>query len=70
MPQLTPEHRDRIIRLLAEGQELPSDDRYLLFPPERREYELVYAGRERRLQAELGASEDSASRLKVGTRKR
>lgn len=48
MPQLTPEHRDRIIRLLAEGQELPSDDRFLLFPPERREYELVYAGKERR----------------------
>lgn len=48
MPQLTPEHRDRIIRLLAEGQDLPSDDRFLLFPPERREYELVYAGKERR----------------------
>jgi DNA modification methylase len=48
MSKLTPDHRDRIISLLAQGLELPADDRNLLFPPEKREYELVYAGKERR----------------------
>jgi site-specific DNA-methyltransferase (adenine-specific)/adenine-specific DNA-methyltransferase len=45
---LTPEHRRRIIETLERDEELHPDDRYLLFPPERREYELSYAGKERR----------------------
>lgn len=37
----------RIIDLLERGEELPLDDKYLLFPPERQEYELVYKDKKR-----------------------
>jgi site-specific DNA-methyltransferase (adenine-specific)/adenine-specific DNA-methyltransferase len=47
MPQLTDHHRRHIIELLEQGQDLPPDYKHLLFPPERQEYELVYAGKER-----------------------
>lgn len=47
MPQLTEHHRRHIIELLEQGQDLPPDYKHLLFPPERQEYELVYAGKER-----------------------
>src|SRR3972149_2305986 len=47
MPNLTDAQNRRIIELLEQGQDLPPDFRNLLFPPERQEYELVYAGKER-----------------------
>ncbi|MDZ7337364.1 MAG: site-specific DNA-methyltransferase [candidate division KSB1 bacterium] len=47
MPQLSDHHRRHIIELLEQGQDLPPDYKHLLFPPERQEYELVYAGKER-----------------------
>ena len=47
MPNLSEHHRRHIIELLEQGQDLPPDYKHLLFPPERQEYELVYAGKER-----------------------
>ncbi len=48
MPNLTAEQRQYIIELLEQGKDLPAALQHLLFPPERREYELVYGGKERR----------------------
>jgi DNA modification methylase len=39
--------KERIIELLDKGEDLPLDYKHLLFPPEKKEYELVYAGKER-----------------------
>lgn len=47
MPALTEEQRQHIIALLENGESLPAEFKYLLFPAERQEYELVYAGKER-----------------------
>ena len=47
MPNLPDTHRQHIIELLQRGEDLPLDYKHLLFPPERQEYELVYAGKER-----------------------
>ena len=47
MPNLSEHHCRHIIELLEQGQDLPPDYKHLLFPPERQEYELVYAGKER-----------------------
>lgn len=47
MPSLAEHHRRYIIELLEQGQDIPPDYKNLLFPPERQEYELVYAGKER-----------------------
>jgi DNA modification methylase len=47
MPNLSEHHRRHIIELLDKGCDLPPDYKHLLFPPERQEYELVYAGKER-----------------------
>lgn len=47
MPDLTEYQRQHVIELLEQGQDLPLDYKHLLFPPERQEYELVYAGKER-----------------------
>ncbi|GIV65477.1 MAG: site-specific DNA-methyltransferase [Bellilinea sp.] len=44
---LSEHHRRHIIELLEQGQDIPQDYKHLLFPPERQEYELVYAGKER-----------------------
>lgn len=44
---MTPEERKEIIRLLEQGQELSPDWARILFPPDKREYELVYHGKER-----------------------
>lgn len=46
MPNLTDTQRQHILELLQRGEDLPLDYRHLLFPPERQEYELVYAGKE------------------------
>jgi len=47
MRTLTDTQRQHIIELLERGEDLPLDYKHLLFPPERQEYELVYAGKER-----------------------
>ena len=39
--------RERIIELLEKGEDLPLDYKHILFPPEKKEYELVYAGKQR-----------------------
>lgn len=39
--------RDELIKLLSKGEELSSEWARVLFPPDRREYELVYHGKER-----------------------
>ena len=41
------EQRKEIIRRLRQGEELSSEWARILFPPEKREYELVYHGKER-----------------------
>jgi len=47
MPNLTKYQRQHIVELLERGEDLPLDYKHLLFPPERKEYELVYAGKDR-----------------------
>ncbi len=44
---ITDEQRVEIIRLLEKGEELSTEWARILFPPEKREYELVYHGKER-----------------------
>lgn len=44
---MTPEQRQEIIRLLEQGEEISSEWARILFPAEKREYELVYYGKER-----------------------
>lgn len=44
---MTPDQRQEIIRLLERGEDLSSEWARILFPPEKREYELVYHGKER-----------------------
>lgn len=43
---MTPEQRQEIVRLLEQGEELSSEWARIIFPPEKREYELVYHGKE------------------------
>jgi len=47
MSNLTNTQCQHIIELLERGEDLPLDYKHLLFPSERQEYELVYAGKER-----------------------
>lgn len=47
MAKLNNRDRERIIELLGKGEDLPLDYKHVLFPPEKKEYELVYAGKER-----------------------
>jgi DNA modification methylase len=44
---MTPEQREEIVRLLQQGEKLSPEWAQILFPPEKREYELVYHGKER-----------------------
>lgn len=44
---MTPEQRQHIINILLSGEELSPEWSRILFPPEKREYELVYHGKER-----------------------
>lgn len=44
---MTEEERQEIIRRLQQGEELSPEWARVLFPPEKREYELVYHGKER-----------------------
>ena len=47
MANLSERDRERIIELLEKGEDLPLDYKHILFPPEKKEYELMYAGKER-----------------------
>lgn len=47
MATLNERDKDKIIELLEKGEDLPLDYKRILFPPEKKEYELVYAGKER-----------------------
>jgi hypothetical protein len=44
---MTPEQRDEVVRILQGGDELSAEWARILFPPEKREHELVYHGKER-----------------------
>jgi site-specific DNA-methyltransferase (adenine-specific)/adenine-specific DNA-methyltransferase len=44
---MTPEQREELIRRLQQGEDLSPQWARILFPPEKREYELVYHGKER-----------------------
>ena len=44
---MTSEQREELVRLLQQGEELSPAWSRILFPPEKREYELVYHGKER-----------------------
>lgn len=44
---MTPEQCEEIVRLLQQGVDLSPEWARILFPPEKREYELVYHGKER-----------------------
>jgi len=45
MSKLSEKDRERIIQILESGEEFPVDYKHVLFPPEKKEYELVYAGK-------------------------
>jgi len=47
MTKLSKKDRQRIIEIMESEEELPLDYKHILFPPERKEYELVYAGKDR-----------------------
>ncbi len=44
---MTPEQAQQVIHILQSGEELSPEWARILFPPEKREYELVYHGKER-----------------------
>lgn len=44
---LSQKNRQRLLEILESGEEIPLDYKHILFPPERKEYELVYAGKKR-----------------------
>jgi len=54
--QISIEDREIIAKMIMEGIELPQDLKYLLFPTEQKEYELVYAGKMRK--EDILANED------------
>lgn len=45
--KMTPQQRQRLAEILMSGEEVSAEWSRLLFPPEKREYELVYHGKER-----------------------
>lgn len=47
MSELRPEERSHLADLIVRGEALPLDFKNVLFPPDRNEYELVYADKER-----------------------
>ena len=44
---MKPEEREQLIRLLQQGEEISPEWARIIFPPEKKEYELVYYGKER-----------------------
>lgn len=47
MAKLSDKQKNTIIEILESGEDLPVDYKHILFPPEKKEYELVYASKER-----------------------
>ena len=47
MAKLSKKKKEEIIEILKSSNELPDNFKHILFPPEKKEYELVYAGKER-----------------------
>ncbi len=47
MSRITEEQRQHLLGLLESNLDIPGDYKMLLFPPQRKEYELDYAGKER-----------------------
>lgn len=47
MAKLSDKQKDKIIEILESGEDLPVDYKNIIFPPEKKEYELVYEGKER-----------------------
>ena len=45
---LSKQQREKILRLVEKGEELPDGYKDLLFPNQKKEYELVYAGKDRK----------------------
>lgn len=43
MSNLSKSNRNRFIEILQSGEEIPLDFKNIIFPPEKKEYELVYA---------------------------
>jgi len=58
------ERRQELIRRLQHGEELSPEWARILFPPEKREYELVYHGKEREEDTLLWYSKRSGTRFK------
>lgn len=44
---MNPEQRQRLIEILASGEDVSPEWSQILFPPEKREYELIYHGKDR-----------------------
>jgi|SRR3989339_558387 len=47
MAELTKEQIEFLTECLKEGKPIPEDYKYIIFPPDKKEYELVYANKER-----------------------
>lgn len=43
---MTPEQRQELLRIIEKGEEISPEWARILFPPEKREYELVYHGKD------------------------
>src|ERR1035438_6816126 len=63
---MTEEQRHELIRLLQKSEDLSPEWARILFPPEKREYELVYHGKER--EEDILANTSSYSRFSGGKR--
>src|SRR3989339_308654 len=48
MPNLSKQQKEKILRLVEKGEDLPDGYKDLLFPNQKKEYELVYAGKDRK----------------------
>ena len=67
MKKLTKHEIDFLIQTLQNGEDIPLDFQYKLFPTKQKEYELVYAGKMRR--EDLLANEDGVFSCPFTSRK-
>ena len=63
---MTPEQRQELARLLEADEEISPEWARVLFPPEKREYELVYHGKDRGVEGHSRVGRVRASLRKVG----
>lgn len=47
MANINSRDRERIMEILGKGDDMPLDYKHILFPPEKKEYELIYEGKKR-----------------------